>query len=275
MSTESNKAVFIAVLHALVGCSPALNRVTVTCPTSRTLLDGVCVAEGVADYVGCVRAQGAQLDASKRERLAADIGYFQAKVGGSAELDENLQRKYSASDQAVLEIIRVCTAFVGATAPDSAQPPASSTPQVRPDAAVHPTAPAARPPPPPPSGSLIGSDHSDSLPNPGAISATEREQLAKRLFREATAAYNQNDFFNAIIKFEQAYAYAPERDILAYDIALSAWELRDCARVQSYARWFIASDTTFEDLRAHARELLRSAENSAECITHATHAASP
>ncbi len=92
-----------------LGCGAPLNETSVTCPAGRTFLDGVCVSEPVADYVACVRAQGAQLGADRSEKLSADASYLGAKVGGAAELNETLQKKYAASDQAMLAIIDACS----------------------------------------------------------------------------------------------------------------------------------------------------------------------
>jgi hypothetical protein len=72
------------------------------------LLDGVCVNESVADYVACVRAQGAQLGASKSQEISATAGTLGIKAGGAAEVKESLERKYTASDAATLEIVRAC-----------------------------------------------------------------------------------------------------------------------------------------------------------------------
>jgi len=96
------------VLVPVVACGAGLNQTTVTCPPGRTFLDGVCVAEPVADYVACVRAQGAQLGSEKAQKLSADAGYLGVKAAAAAEVSETLQKKYSASDQAMLAIIQAC-----------------------------------------------------------------------------------------------------------------------------------------------------------------------
>jgi hypothetical protein len=72
-----------------------LNQTSITCPAGRTLLDGVCVRENVADYVACVRAQGAQLGGSKQQQLSADVGTVGVRAGGSAEVKESLEKKYA------------------------------------------------------------------------------------------------------------------------------------------------------------------------------------
>ena len=95
-------------LVAGLGCGPALNQTSITCPSARTLLDGVCVNEAIADYVACVRAQGAQLGGAKSLQVSAEAGTLAFKAGGATELKENLEKKYAVSDAATLEIIRTC-----------------------------------------------------------------------------------------------------------------------------------------------------------------------
>lgn len=121
----------LLVLSAFVslGCGatgPALNQTSVTCPAGRTLLDGVCVAEGVADYVACVRAQGAQLGGSKHQQLSAEVGTVGIRAGGAAEVSESLEKKYAASDAAMMEIVRRCSASVAPTNTPAASPSAQA-----------------------------------------------------------------------------------------------------------------------------------------------------
>lgn len=101
-------AVAVVFGFACGGASPGLNQTSVTCPAGRTLLDGVCVAEGIADYVACVRAQGAQLGGSKGQKVSADVGTLGMHASGAAEVRESLEKKYSVSDAATLEIIKAC-----------------------------------------------------------------------------------------------------------------------------------------------------------------------
>ena len=96
------------------GANAGLNQTSITCSQGRTLLDGVCVSEQVADYVSCVRAQGgAQLGAERGQKLSADVGSMGVRAGGAAELNETLQKKYSASDQTMLAIVQACGAAAG------------------------------------------------------------------------------------------------------------------------------------------------------------------
>ena len=125
-----SRSLGLPALSLALGCGgsgQSLNQTSITCPAGRTLLDGVCVAEAVADYVACVRAQGAQLGGSKGERISADVGYLGVKAGAASEVSERLEKKYAVADAATLEIIRSCggTSRVGGTAPapQPASPP--------------------------------------------------------------------------------------------------------------------------------------------------------
>jgi len=122
------------------GCGGGLNQTVITCPADRTLLDGVCVAEAIADYVACVRAQGAQLGADKSQSISADVGYLGVNAGGAAEVSESLEKKYSVSDAATLEIIRSCNGASGLPASSAATTPTATV--------ASPTATAATPQPP-------------------------------------------------------------------------------------------------------------------------------
>ena len=121
------------------------------------------------------------------------------------------------------------------------------------------------PPPPPPSGSAAAT--ADQPPDPNAVSAEERLKWAKKLFTEARAAHEAEDFFNSVIKFEQAYSFAPDKHIFAFNIGQDSWELRDCARVKQYLELFLVKETANEDLRKKAQELLGKAEGNKECVT--------
>lgn len=98
----------VACVFVGPSCGAGLNQTSITCPQGRTLLDGVCVNEAVADYVACVRAQGAQLGAERGQKISAEAGYLGVKAGGAAEVSESLSKKYSASDAAMLAIIQAC-----------------------------------------------------------------------------------------------------------------------------------------------------------------------
>lgn len=120
------------------------------------------------------------------------------------------------------------------------------------------------PPPPPKPGAATAPDQP---PDPNSVSSEERLKWAKKLFTEASAAHEAEDFYNSVIKFEQAYTFAPDKHIFAFNIGQDAWELRDCARVKQYLELFLIKETSKEDLRKKAQELLAKAENNSECVT--------
>ena len=97
------------------GGAQGRDQTSITCPIGRTLLDGVCVSEPVADYVACVHAQGASLGGTKRQQISADVGTLGVKAGGAVEVSDSLEKKSAASDPAMLEIVRRCSATAGAT----------------------------------------------------------------------------------------------------------------------------------------------------------------
>ncbi|MBL9106924.1 MAG: hypothetical protein JNL82_38845 [Myxococcales bacterium] len=121
------------------------------------------------------------------------------------------------------------------------------------------------PPPPPPKPGAAAAP--DQPPDPNSVSSEERLKWAKKLFTEASAAHEAEDFYNSVIKFEQAYTFAPDKHIFAFNIGQDAWELRDCARVKQYLELFLIKETSKEDLRKKAQELLAKAEGNSECVT--------
>lgn len=126
---------------------------------------------------------------------------------------------------------------------------------------------AAPPPPPPPPGGAAAPAQPEQPPDPSTVTAEERINWAKKLFKEATEAHEREDFFNSVIKFEQAYSFAPDKHIFAYNIGQDAWELRDCARVKQYLELFLVKENAKMDLRKKAQEILTKAENNPECVT--------
>jgi hypothetical protein len=140
--------------------------------------------------------------------------------------------------------LALCTSLVASSVAQAAPPP---------------------PPPPPPSGSAAAT--ADQPPDPNAVSAEERLKWAKKLFTEARAAHDAEDFYNSVIKFEQAYSFAPDKHIFAFNIGQDSWELKDCARVKQYLELFLIKETANEELRKKAQELLTKAENNKECVT--------
>jgi len=98
-----------ALFLGLAGCAGG-GSTTPVCTAGRVNVDGVCANELVADYVACVRAQGAQLGEDKSRKLSAEAGYAGARASVASDVKDTLEKKYSASDAAVLEIVRMCSA---------------------------------------------------------------------------------------------------------------------------------------------------------------------
>lgn len=98
---------------SLYGCSAPSAKDQVGCGNGRTILDGVCVAQDVADYVSCVRAQGVELGSEKSKSLRADAGAFGVSVSAANEVAEKLSKKYSASDKVMMVVIERCSTISG------------------------------------------------------------------------------------------------------------------------------------------------------------------
>lgn len=111
MSNEAQTRLVVVLVVCGAACggpgSPQTG-MSLTCGPNRTPLDGVCVREEVADYVACVRAQGAQVGAGSSQSLSAEAGAFGVKAGAAYEVSDQLQKKYAASDQVMLSIIEAC-----------------------------------------------------------------------------------------------------------------------------------------------------------------------
>jgi hypothetical protein len=125
---------------------------------------------------------------------------------------------------------------------------------------------AAPPPPPPPGGGGVAAQ-TEQPPDPSSVSPEERISWAKKLFKEAKEAHDREDFYNSVVKFEQAYSFAPDKHIFAFNIGQDAWELKDCARVKQYLEMFLVKENNNADLRKKAQELLAKAENNPACLT--------
>lgn len=109
---------FGATMILVTGCGGAQGG---SCGAGRTLVDGVCVREDVADYVACVRSQGARLDQRSATRLTADAEYLVAQGKVTSDVSDSLLRTYATSDENIREIIRACRDLTAA-------PPPAATP---------------------------------------------------------------------------------------------------------------------------------------------------
>jgi hypothetical protein len=65
----------------------------------------------VADYVTCVRAQGAKLGEERSKQLSAQAGYAGVNASVASEARERLEKSYATSDANTLEVIRACGAM--------------------------------------------------------------------------------------------------------------------------------------------------------------------
>jgi hypothetical protein len=134
----------------------------------------------------------------------------------------------------------------------------------------------AAPPPPPKPGATAQPEpqpQPEQLPDPSTMSADDKLNLAKRLYKEAKGFHDAGDYYNSVIKYEQAYTYAPDKHLFAYNLGVDAWELKDCARVKHYLQTFLLNDDSNDDLRKDAKRILQEAESNPECITQANAAA--
>lgn len=107
-------------------------------------------------------------------------------------------------------------------------------------------------------------------PDPNSLSPESRLAWAKMLFKRGNAAHERGDFSSSTMLFEQAFAYAPESYLFAFNIGQDAWELRDCARVKRYLNQFLRAEKASAELRQKAEALLRQAEGNPECVTDAS-----
>lgn len=113
----------------------------------------------------------------------------------------------------------------------------------------------------------------EQIPDPDTLGQEERIEWAKKLYLQAKEYHDAEDYYNSVIKYEQAYAFAPSKHLFAYNIGMDAWELRDCARVKKYFELFLVRDTENPELQTTAREILAKAEGNPECVTTASETA--
>jgi hypothetical protein len=116
----------------------------VNCPPGTTKVDGICVEQKIANYVGCIRARAATLSQDKGNKLQLEAGYAGASAKTDIEAKDQLEKKYdSVSDAAQIEIIKDCFNGALANGPIS---PKSVTPPTPPASTTPVSAPAQNPP---------------------------------------------------------------------------------------------------------------------------------
>ncbi|HFE45472.1 MAG TPA: hypothetical protein ENJ18_08255 [Nannocystis exedens] len=114
-----------------------------------------------------------------------------------------------------------------------------------------------------------GATQASELPDVTGLNDDEKLEWAKKLYIEAKGFHESGNYYCSVIKYEQAYTYAPDKHLFAYNLGVDAWELKDCARVKHYMQLFLVNDTESDDLRKDAKRILDEAEASADCITQA------
>jgi hypothetical protein len=119
-----------AVSVLVLACGGGASSTRPDCPPGQTSLDGTCVWQQIANYVGCVRATGATVASDNSKSLAAAAGAAGVTASTQADVKDRLEKRYAtASDANALEIIHNCysqTASLGSTAEAKANS-ASST----------------------------------------------------------------------------------------------------------------------------------------------------
>ena len=109
----SKNIILITIIFLLNSCSTAPHNQAGSCRGSHTMLDGTCVTQEVANYVSCVRSHGTELGTEKSKNVSAEIGFLGSSVSGAKEVSDKLNRKYSASDKVMMEIIKRCDLIAG------------------------------------------------------------------------------------------------------------------------------------------------------------------
>lgn len=114
-SMKINKQLLYSLLISvsIIGCANKLEKKELNCAEGRTVLDGVCVKEVIADYVSCVRAQGAQLNTEEVKSLSAGVGYFSIKANVQGNTSGKIEKKYQVPNEAMNSIIENCNRMSG------------------------------------------------------------------------------------------------------------------------------------------------------------------
>lgn len=99
---------------AAMACGGGGSSVRPDCPAGQTSLDGTCVSQQIADYVGCIRATGATVASDNSRSLSAAAGAAGVTASTQADVKEKLERRYATvSDANSQEIIHNCYAKTG------------------------------------------------------------------------------------------------------------------------------------------------------------------
>jgi len=104
---------FILLIPIISSCASNQEQLFSACIQGTTKLDGVCVQQGIANYVGCVRAQGANLETKQSHSLSTTVGKIAINASAASDVSTLLKNKYTASDKAMLAIINQCNKLSG------------------------------------------------------------------------------------------------------------------------------------------------------------------
>ncbi len=98
--------------------------------------------------------------------------------------------------------------------------------------------------------------------DPSTMSDEDKMDMAKQLYSEGDAAFNDGDSATALAKFEEAYnTYAPNLHVFNINIGLAAYDLGDCVKAKTAFQRFL--DLVAErPERAQAQEKLLEIERS-------------
>jgi hypothetical protein len=112
MKIQLHGFVVLAILIA-TGCSSNPKPRTTICDSGKTLLDGVCVSQSIADYASCVRSQRVELNLENNSILNGKVTYWGIGVEGAREYSEKLKKTYSSTDNVMYKIIEQCDRLAG------------------------------------------------------------------------------------------------------------------------------------------------------------------
>lgn len=124
------------VFFVIISCANKPEKIVSQCSDGRTMHEGSCVSQDVVDYVSCVRAQGANLGSDKRNSISVAAGTFAVQASAAREVSEKLEKKYSASDEAVMAIIQQCNLLAGISTVDKVKISESNINKPKNDAAI-------------------------------------------------------------------------------------------------------------------------------------------
>lgn len=99
----------LVLLGIIFSCSTNQNKTSSqnSCGAGRTIVNGICVSQVVADYVSCVRARGSEIENNQKNSLNFEVTYL-ASARTSFEASERLLEKYPDTNKNIRAIIDEC-----------------------------------------------------------------------------------------------------------------------------------------------------------------------